>query len=196
MVTPENWPNNNVKYVNHLEFTSKFIRQFIKKQSRIARRLNLINERADWLGGLYAYEIENTYIGNIGIQYINETIGYGVFATQDLSEGYFVGIYTGVVRHRGPFYRCLNDYSFSYPAVKFGYGRFSIDAGIKGNETRYINHSYNPNCEAVSALHDDIFYIIIRTTRKILVGEQLLYSYGEGYWSNRDYPGDIDPNAV
>src|SRR5215470_7611224 len=49
-----------------------------------------------------------------------------------------------------------------------------IDAGQGGNAARWINHSCNPNCEAV----DDEGRIFIEAIRTIYPGEELGYDYG------------------
>ncbi|MDP9083778.1 MAG: SET domain-containing protein-lysine N-methyltransferase [Pseudomonadota bacterium] len=48
-----------------------------------------------------------------------------------------------------------------------------IDAGVNGNEARYINHGCDPNCESTT-LNKRIFIEAIRT---IQPGEELAYDY-------------------
>ena len=48
-----------------------------------------------------------------------------------------------------------------------------INAEIDGNEARWINHSCDPNCEAVGK--DDRMFIY--ALRKIRTGEELFYDY-------------------
>ena len=48
-----------------------------------------------------------------------------------------------------------------------------IDAGVNGNEARYINHGCDPNCESTT-LNKRIFIEAIRT---IQPGEELSYDY-------------------
>ena len=48
-----------------------------------------------------------------------------------------------------------------------------IDAARKGNVTKYINHSCDPNCEAV----DYDGRIFIEALRDIAPGEELFYDY-------------------
>lgn len=48
-----------------------------------------------------------------------------------------------------------------------------IDAAVDGNEARFINHSCNPNCEAV----DEDGRIFIEVIRTIQPGEELSYDY-------------------
>jgi hypothetical protein len=48
-----------------------------------------------------------------------------------------------------------------------------IDAGVRGNSARYINHSCSPNCEAVN----EDGRIFIEARRDIRPGEELSYDY-------------------
>jgi SET domain-containing protein len=57
-----------------------------------------------------------------------------------------------------------------------------IDASYEGNDARWINHSCDPNCEAViienedgDNRHDKVF---IEAIRDIAPGEELSYNYG------------------
>lgn len=59
---------------------------------------------------------------------------------------------------------------------------YVIDANYEGNSARWINHSCNPNCEAVLEEHegkdrrrDRVF---IEAKRAIKPGEELTYDYG------------------
>ncbi|GGY03839.1 SET domain-containing protein-lysine N-methyltransferase [Massilia dura] len=49
-----------------------------------------------------------------------------------------------------------------------------IDGGAGGNDSRFINHSCDPNCEAME--EDD--RVFIHTLRDIEKGEELRYNYG------------------
>jgi uncharacterized protein len=48
-----------------------------------------------------------------------------------------------------------------------------IDAAVDGNDARFINHSCDPNCDAI--IQDG--HIWIETTRDIAAGEELTYDY-------------------
>jgi hypothetical protein len=51
--------------------------------------------------------------------------------------------------------------------------RTVIDAAVNGNDARYINHSCEPNCEAVTRRRR----IWIHALRDIRSGEELTYDY-------------------
>ena len=61
-----------------------------------------------------------------------------------------------------------------------------VDAGVGGNAARFINHSCQPNCEAVVTRGR----IFIRSLRRILPGDELSYEYCIG--RDADDPPDID----
>jgi SET domain-containing protein len=61
-----------------------------------------------------------------------------------------------------------------------------VDGGVDGNESRFINHSCDPNCEAV--IEDRRIWI--EAIRTIQPGEELLYDYQY----ERDVDGEeLDP---
>ena len=49
-----------------------------------------------------------------------------------------------------------------------------IDAGVRGNAARWINHGCEPNCEAIE--YDD-GRVFIHARRTIRAGEELTYDY-------------------
>lgn len=59
--------------------------------------------------------------------------------------------------------------------------KYVIDGAQEGNDARWINHSCEPNCEAV-LLEDDkdrkADQVIIQSIRPIKKGEELTYDYG------------------
>ncbi|HSG99490.1 MAG TPA: SET domain-containing protein-lysine N-methyltransferase, partial [candidate division Zixibacteria bacterium] len=58
-----------------------------------------------------------------------------------------------------------------------------IDAGRIGNSAKFINHSCDPNCEAVN----EDGQIFIEALRDIAVGEELTYDYAY------EHEGDLSP---
>ena len=61
--------------------------------------------------------------------------------------------------------------------------RVVIDAGVDGNEARFINHSCDPNCETVI----ESGRVFIEAMRTIQPGEELGYEYGLA-WESTDDP--------
>jgi uncharacterized protein len=85
--------------------------------------------------------------------------GKGMFAVAPIAEGQHLIEYPKQPNHT--FYFSLED------------GR-CIDAKVGGNDSRWINHSCKPNCEA-DETHGRVF---IKALRNIEKGEELFYNYG------------------
>ena len=69
---------------------------------------------------------------------------------------------------------------------------YILDAGRKGNETRFVNHSCEPNCvvEKWHVPQDSESRIVLVANRKINAGEELTYDYNlEGF--GKDGSGGI-----
>lgn len=64
--------------------------------------------------------------------------------------------------------------------------RTVIDAGVGGNEARFINHSCNPNCETVTEGRR----IFIDAIRSLKTGEELGYDY-QLTWDSTDDPEEL-----
>lgn len=64
--------------------------------------------------------------------------------------------------------------------------RVVIDAGVDGNEARFINHSCDPNCETVI----EGGRVFIEALRDIEPGEELGYEYGLT-WESTDDPDEL-----
>ena len=61
-----------------------------------------------------------------------------------------------------------------------------IDAGVDGNDARFINHSCDPNCETVI----EGGRVFIEALRDIRKGEELGYEYGLT-WESTDDPDEL-----
>jgi uncharacterized protein len=106
--------------------------------------------------------------------------GWGVFATETIPKNKRIIHYAGE--------KISNQLSLKREAryIKRGHiwcfkltNRTVIDAGVGGNDARYINHSCRPNCYI--DIKDGVIWI--RAARTIAKGEELSYDYntdGEG----------------
>jgi SET domain-containing protein len=101
--------------------------------------------------------------------------GYGVFAARRIRKGTTIMEYLGDrvshaqadSRYEGKDPNDNHTFLFTVDA------KTVIDAGVNGNEARYINHGCDPNCES-TAMNRRIFIEAIRT---IQAGEELSYDY-------------------
>lgn len=110
------------------------------------------------------------------LEFLCEDVGWGAFARRSIAKGEIIGEYTGVVTRMGE----GNAYTMFYAD---GDERYIIDATYFGNETRFINHSENPNCAfefvcSAEGVRQRVFVAIC----DIAEGEQVLTHYGNVYW--------------
>lgn len=123
---------------------------------------------------------------------------YGLFATQNIPPGSFILSYLGYV-HNGTDTDESSDYDLSLDR-ELGIG---VDASKMGNEARFINDyrgvSSGPNAEFRDAYIDlgrgkvekRVGVYALRAgksgkhSRGITKGQEILVSYGKGFWSER-----------
>jgi hypothetical protein len=101
--------------------------------------------------------------------------GFGVFATRRIRKGTMVIEYLGDrVTHAQADARYEDkDPNDNHTFLFTVDAKTVIDAGVNGNEARYINHGCDPNCESTT-VNKRIFIAAIRT---IQPGEELSYDY-------------------
>jgi uncharacterized protein len=101
--------------------------------------------------------------------------GYGVFALRRIRKGTTVIEYLGDrVSHEEADARYEDkDPKDSHTFLFTVDAKTVIDAGVKGNDARYINHRCDPNCESTAVAKR----IFIEAVRTIQPGEELAYDY-------------------
>ena len=109
--------------------------------------------------------------------------GQGVFALRPIHKGTRLIEYVGERISPEEADRRYDDDALDIPhTFLFTVDKHTvIDAAVGGNEARFINHSCDPNCEAV----DDAGRIFIEAIRNIRPGEELTYDYHlerDGRW--------------
>jgi len=101
--------------------------------------------------------------------------GKGVFASEPIRKGSRIIEYRGVrssmeeACERPPSDPANPSHTFIFELAD----GTVIDGGLKGNASRWINHSCDPNCEAIE--EDGRMYI--HAMRSIRAGEELTYDY-------------------
>lgn len=114
--------------------------------------------------------------------------GRGVFALRRIRKGTRIIEYTGErLSHRAADQRYESkSASDNHTFLFIVDSRTVVDAGVNGNEARFVNHSCAPNCESV--IEDG--RIFIEAVRTIQPGEELCYDYRIG--RDRSDPADVD----
>ncbi len=114
--------------------------------------------------------------------------GFGVFALRRIRKGTTIIEYLGDrVSHDEANERYeekdpKDGHTFLFTVDK----RTVIDAGVDGNEARFINHGCDPNCQTVNTKRR----IFIEALRTIQPGEELAYDYSIA--RDDDDPDDVD----
>jgi len=104
--------------------------------------------------------------------------GRGVYATADIRKNTWIMEYTGErISHDEADMRYDDESMARHHTFLFIVdAETCIDAASGGNEARFINHSCDPNCEAVLSVDDKEIWIC--AVREIAQGEELTYDYG------------------
>jgi SET domain-containing protein len=114
--------------------------------------------------------------------------GYGGFAKKDLKKGTRITEYLGDrISHQEADKRYEDhdendNHTFLFIVDK----RTVIDAGVGGNNARFINHQCDPNCESTI----EKGRVWIEAIRSIKAGEELGYDYQIG--REKDDPENVD----
>lgn len=174
-----------VKYLFHLKFKDEKTQQIIQAQTLEALNQGAIDEERLWLGAFHGKQIRDHHVADVSIRWIDDEIGYGLFAEEDIKAWEFIGEYTGTVRRRNLIFRNVNDYCFAYPTSSLFWKKYTIDALHTGNEMRFANHSDQANAESTSILHNGILHVILRSTQDIPKDTQITYDYTDIYWQSR-----------
>jgi len=109
--------------------------------------------------------------------------GSGVFAAKNIKKGEFIIEYKGLLRSHEEVDSAYDGEDETGHTFLFTLNEdYVLDANIKGNEARWINHSCDPNCDSehVDAEDGDKSKdrIEIKAIRDIKTGEELSYNYG------------------
>lgn len=178
-----------VPYLPCIQFIDFRTFQKISKRSKKPP----IDAEHKWLSTYFRKEVlEERGVPPISLRWIDDEIGWGVFAEKDFQKTEFIAKYSGIVRKRVR-HDSKNAYCFEYPLELMETEESSpyvIDAQDIGGISRYINHSEIPNLASLSVHVEGINHIILYTIKKIPKGEQLCYDYGPGYWQARGKPRD------
>ena len=172
-----NYTQYGIRFLDHLEYNIP-ADQIPKGQEILAQNPAIVRSLE-----YYQPLIEAHYQAPVDVHYINDQIGYGVFALKNIQPGQMIGEYTGIVR-RVNFSKQGSDYDYAWGFPKPT--KYLVDAKDAGNDMRFINHSYRPNVEMIfvpdKAQRLHLIYVANQPIKK---GQQLLSNYGKPYWAGR-----------
>jgi hypothetical protein len=174
------------KWQPFLAFDPNALGKIVKTCSKLHRRGEIPIEQM-WFGKFFEKELALKHAEDLSIRWIDEKIGWGVFAMRKFSEMEFIAEYSGNVRKKRKA-DSQNSYCFEYAFTSEERSPYTVDAMDQGGVARYINHSESPNLTPALAYLGNMTRIILYTNRPIAKDEQLCYNYGPGYWSKRAKP--------
>ncbi len=184
--TPELFTTHfNIKYRSHLNFRDyDFLKQMIKN-CPWTLHTSFLGEENRAQAITFRKELSTGHIAPTTIQWIDNELGYGLFARTNLAPGTFVGEFTGVVRRLYRLSPDQNEYCFHYPTRFWSWNYTIIDAIAEGNETRFINHSDTPNLKPICLCERRLLHTVFMTNSFVKAGTQLTYNYGKDFWKHR-----------
>lgn len=140
------------------------------------------------LADRYGEPLRRAYVVPSSVRFVDDSLGRGLFAEKEIAEGELIGAYYGVVQRASP---CrpvkdrlggfATDYAWTYP-VKQRFSPLEVNARINGNELRFVNHSFHPNCQMEHTLIDGEWVLFMIALKHIEMDSQLTVDYGEEYW--------------
>jgi SET domain-containing protein len=175
------------KFAPWLEMGSDKIHRSICRLGAKLRRQGHLSIEQLWQGNYYQKEMESNYQPDVVLRWINDQMGWGVFAARSFKTKEYIAEYTGILRRWQRSDR-RNGYCFEYVHESGKGTSFLIDARDQAGIARYINHSSKPNLQPTLATVGSITHLILLVKKPIQKGEQLCYDYGPAYWSKRSAP--------
>jgi hypothetical protein len=112
--------------------------------------------------------------------------GHGVYANEFMPKYTLIGVYTGIRTSTSE----DTTYEWNYlstPIVDDEELPIGLDGREAGNMLRFINDGKNLNIRMVSVAWNNRWYTIYSASKDIHVGEELMVSYGSGYWEEREF---------
>jgi hypothetical protein len=163
-------------------FESEKIFDQILQKSAKAKAIDRISPEKIWMGIYFNNELENGLHPKVVVKKISDEIGLGVFAAERIRGASFAGEYTGVVREKKMKLVRDNFYCTRYTVWQMGWKKFVLDAEEKGNFTRFINHSEQPNLGLQTIYWRGVPRMIFVALKDIEAGDQLSFNYGNLFW--------------
>lgn len=174
-------------YCTHLLFPSyEHLKTVISNCPYILRLPWLVRENYA-TANLYKQHLATGAVAPVFIKWIDPILEYGVFADADLSEGTYIGEYTGIVRRLYRKNPDHNAYCLHYPTRWWSFNYYVIDALQAGNIMRFANHSDRPNMQPLCGVDRGLLRMVFVTNKRVAKGEQLTFDYGADFWSRKKF---------
>lgn len=177
----------------HLNFHLLDHCRFRSEKERLQARKSLPWLMRPWFYGVqneslikhYLPSLENKELADISIRWIDEQLGYGLFAEKSIQAGDFIGEFCGVIKPVALEEVKDNAYCLLYPTYMGSFQLWVIDALKEGGVLRFANHSDEPNMKMQCLVHEGIQRFFLIAGEQIPPNVQLTWDYGENFWRKR-----------
>lgn len=171
----------------NFEQLNDFTKKVFRSESDFFNIIDDSPEQIELNGMIYKDQLQKHYIDDISIRWIDDQLGYGVFAERDFIKDEYIGEYVGLTypgKKIVPSWHVC--YLLCYPLSAYMMTKFAVDADDYGNELRFVNHSYSPNLSPHAAMDRKIAHTIYLANQDIPKGTQLTWNYGKSYWQHKE----------
>ncbi|XP_072038995.1 LOW QUALITY PROTEIN: uncharacterized protein [Amphiura filiformis] len=112
-------------------------------------------------------------------RFLTPGCGWGIRTKHPIKQGYFIVEYVGeVISVNELWKRSMDDYQYQKHHYCLNLdGSTVIDGFRYGNESRFVNHSCNPNCEMQKWSVNGLYRIGLYAMRDIPAGTEITYDY-------------------
>jgi len=172
----------SLEYLPQPRFESQQVFEEIVEKAKKAKTEDAIPPEKIWMGIYFDQEIQDGSHPKVSIRFIDEKVGFGVFAEQRIPSCAYAGEYRGQILERKVKPPREKVHCVRYTTWEMGRRKFIIDAETKGNFTRFINHSSKPNLSLQSVYWRGIPRMIFVALKEIHEGTQLTFDYGTFFW--------------
>lgn len=129
---------------------------------------------------LYHKSLIENNTDDLIIKWVDDEIGYGLFAGRSFKPGEFIGEYSGIIKNAKD---SSDDNRYNIIYFRNRKNSYYIDAQDYGNHMRFMNHSSFGNVMGVHMYCQGIRRTIFIAWTPIQPGDQLLFDYGKNYWA-------------
>lgn len=177
-----------ISYLPQLIFDHYNTLRWVVGCCKKAEKKGMFSREQRWLGAYFEKEVEKIFLPPLEVRWIDDKIGYGLFAKERIFKKTFIGEYSGRLRKKRGRADYKNSYCFEYFIGEMRATPFTVDAQDEGNYTRFVNHSTKGNCDPKLIYDGSVMRVILYSNRLIEKGEEIAYDYGSDYWAKREAP--------
>ena len=85
-------------YCKHLVFSSRKEYEALKNEIHRSFKQGTLTKESEWFGFQYRTQVLEGKVSDVSIRWINNRIGFGLFAEEELLPGKLIGEYVGLIK--------------------------------------------------------------------------------------------------